>query len=191
MSNQLKTKKAMETKTFKSKYDYHIFIIENDSIVQMTMREYLQTWWHDETTTPEGIANRTQVRAILVGRNNELLNYSRYEDSLDPEYYKDEEDGWMPEIKYGTFTWTGACGNGPFIWNRDKYNSWDEAYETILDGFYHDFLTKSTNAPSVYLDKEEAEKALKEHIFLKEFGYFPANPAEIDEYFKNLRKEEK
>jgi len=180
----------MKTQAFKSKYDYPVFIIENDEIKEMSMKEYLETWWHDETTTPEGIANRTQVRAMLVGRNGELLNYSRYEENLDPEYYKDEEDGWMPDIKYGTFTWTGAWGNGPFVWNRDEYNTYEEAYESILDGFYHDFQTKSTNAAIPYATKEEAEEALKEHIFFKEFGYFPADSNEIDEYFKNLKKEE-
>jgi hypothetical protein len=180
----------METKTFKSKYDYPIFIIEDDEIKQISMREYLETYWHDETTTPEGLANRTQVRTILVGRNGELLRYSRDEERLDPEYYKDEEDGWMPEIKYGTFTWTGAWGNGPFVWNRDKYDSREEAYETILDKFYHDFQKYSSSAPTPYMTTEEAEEALKEHLFFKEFGYFPADPKEIDEYFKNLKREE-
>jgi hypothetical protein len=172
----------METK-FKSKYEFPIFIIDGDEIIQMSMKEYLETYWNDETSTPEGVANRTQVRAIVLGRNNELLDYSHNEDTLDTEFYDEEV-----EIKYGTFTWTGAWGNGPLKWNMDEYDSWDEAYETILDQFYHDFQTKWTDAPSVYMDKRDAEEALKEHIFVKEFGYFPANPAEIDEYFESLKK---
>jgi len=175
----------METKDFKSKYDYLVYIVEGGEVVETTMKEYLQDYWNDETTTPEGIANRTQVRAILVGRNGELLNYSRYEENLDPSYYKDEDDGWMPDIKYGTFTWTGAWGNGPFRWNYDVYDSFDEAYETILDGFYHDFQTKSTDAPIVYMNKEEAEEGLKEEVFYHKFGYYP----DIDE-IKNLSVED-
>jgi hypothetical protein len=168
----------MKTKEFKSKYDYPVYIVEDEKVVETTMKEYLQDYWNDETTTPEGVANRTQVRAILIGRNGESLDYSRNEDSLDPEYYKDE-CGWKPDIKYGTFTWTGAWGNGPFVWNGDEYNSWEEAYETILDKFYHDFQTKSRSVPIAYMNKEEAEQMLKEELFYKKFGYYP-NRKEIE-----------
>lgn len=164
----------METKEFKSKYEYPVYIVEGELIKKMTMKVYLELYWNDETTTPEGVANRTQVRTILVGRNGELLNYSRYEKDLDPEFYKDEEDGWKPEIKYGTFTWKGAWGNGPFVWNRDIYDSCEEAYESILDGFYRDFQTKSSNVPIPYQTFEEAKEGLKEEVFYNKFGYYPS-----------------
>lgn len=164
----------METKEFKSKYEYPVYIVEGELIKKMTMKEYLETYWNDNTTTPEGLANRTQVRAILVGRNGELLNYSRYEEYLDPDYYKDEEDGWIPEIKYGTFTWRGAWGNGPFVWNRDEYDTWEEAYESILDGFYRDFQTKSTDAPIVYETIEEANQGLIRLLFFEKYGHYPS-----------------
>lgn len=169
----------METKEFKSKYEYPVYIIDGDEIREITMKEYLETYWNDETTTPEGLANRTQVRAILVGRNGELLNYSRYEEDLCPDYYMDEDDGWKPEIKYGTFTWSGAWGDGPFVWNRDIYDSWEEAYEAILDGFYRDFQTKSSSVPIPYQTFEEAKEGLKEEVFYNKFGYYPSQ-REID-----------
>jgi hypothetical protein len=162
-----------EFKEFKTKYDYSVYIIEQNNIEEITMKEYLERYWNDHTTTPEGLANRTQIRAILVGRNGELLNYNRYEENLDPEYYKNEEDGWIPEIRYGTFTWTGAWGNGPFVWNGDEYDSWEEAYESILDRFNHDFQTKSANVPIPYLNKEDAEDELKEILFFERYGYYP------------------
>lgn len=152
--------KTMETK-FKSKYEFPVYIIEGDKINEMTMKEYLERYWNDETTTPEGRDNRTQVRGILLGRNGELLDYYRDEDSIDLEYYEDE-DGWVPEIKYGTFTWTGANGNHPFRWNGDEYDTFDEAYESILDGFYHDFQTKSSDVPSIYIYIKDAEEAKEE-----------------------------
>lgn len=162
----------METKEFKSKYECPVYIIEGDKIKEITMKEYLETYWNDETTTPEGLANRTQVRAILVSKNGKLLDYSHCEDSLDPEHY--EEDGWIPEVKWGTFTWSGAWGNHPFKWNGDEYDSWDEAYETILDGFYHDFLTLSSNVPIAYETFEEAKEVLKEKTFFEKYGYYPS-----------------
>jgi hypothetical protein len=165
--------KIMETETFKSKYDYPVYIVEDEEIKETTMKEYLETYWNDETTTPEGVANRTQVRAILVDRNGGLLNYNRYEENLDPSYYKDEDDRWTPDIKYGTFTWRGAWGNYPFMWNGDEYNSWEEAYESILNKFYRDYRTKSNCAPIVYMSKEEAEQGLKEEVFYRKFGYYP------------------
>jgi hypothetical protein len=174
----------MKTKDLETKYDYPVYIVEDEKVVKTTMKEYLEDYWNDETTTPKGVANRKQVRAILIGRNGELLNYSCDKDDLDPEYYKDEY-GWKPDIKYGTFTWTGAWGNGPFVWNRDEYDTWEEAYENILDNFYHNYQTKSTNAPIVYMNKEEAEQGLKEELFYKKFGYCP-NENEI----KNLSVED-
>lgn len=163
----------MEKKEFKSKYEYPVYIVERELIKKMTMKDYLELYWNDETTTPEGVANRTQVRAILVGRNGELLNYSRCEKDLNPEFYKDEEDGWIPEINYGTFTWSGAWGNRPFVWNKDIYDSWEEAYEAILDGFYRDFQTQSSNVPIPYQTFEEAKEGLKEEVFYNKFGYLP------------------
>jgi hypothetical protein len=143
-------------KKFKSKYEFPVYVIDRGEIIQMSMMEYLERYWNDDTTTPEGVDNRTQVRVIVLGRNNELLDYFRDEDSIDIDFYEDAI------IKYGTFTWTGAGGNGPFKWNMDEYDSWEEAYETILDKFYHDFQTKSSDAPSVYMDIRDAEEALKE-----------------------------
>jgi hypothetical protein len=171
----------MKTK-FKTKYDYPVYYIAWDEIHEGSMKEYLETYWNDETLTPDGLANRTQVMAILLGRNGKLLAYSKYKEYLEAEYYK-EDDGWIPEIKYGTFTIKGAKGNHPFVWNRDKFNSYDEAYESILDGFYHNFKIKGTDA--VYLDINDAQEALKEHLLFKEFGYFPTTSTET----KNKKNE--
>lgn len=166
-----------QEKTFKSKYEYPVYIIDEGLIKTIKMKEYLETYWNDETTTPEGICNRTQVRAILVGRKGELLDYRRYEEDLYPEYYKDEDDGWIPAIKYGTFTWRGANGNHPFKWNGDQYDSFDEAYESILDDFYHDFQIHSSSAPIPYQTFEEAKEGLKEELFFKKYGYYPSQSA--------------
>jgi len=150
----------MKTAAFQSKYNYPVYIIKDGEVKEMTMQQYLEWYWSDETTTPEGVAPRTQVRAILVDRDGNLLNYSRYEYNLDPSYYE-EEDGWQPNVQYGTFTWMGANGSGPFVWNNDVYNSYEEAYETVLDKMYSAFQTFSSDAPPVYSSYEEALQYLQ------------------------------
>jgi hypothetical protein len=145
----------------------------------MSMKEYLETYWNDVTTTPEGVANRTQVRVIVLGKNNELLDYFRDEDSIDSEFYEDAR------IKYGTFTWTGAGGNGPFKWNMDEYDSWDEAYECILDYLFYNFETKKHDAPDAYPTKKTAELVMEGERFYKEFGRYPTIMEKIS---KNLGK---
>lgn len=155
-----------------TKFNEIVYVIIDGKIEEMTYREYLESYWNDETTTPEGVANRTQVRAIILDSDGELANYSRNEDELNPEDYAEEaeidEDGdviksaYIPEVKYGTFTWRGAHGSGPLKWNRDVYDTEEEAYGEILKWFEYDHQTKSMNAPNCYYTEDEASATIEE-----------------------------
>jgi len=146
---------------FESKYDLKVWIIRDYKIEEMTFGEYLEEFWNDETTTPEGVANRTQVRAMIIGNNGELLDYDRYEDNLDVKKYK-KEGG---RLKYGTFTWSGAHGSGPLRWNGDVYDTYEEAYESILDGFLYRFHKGGFyNVPLPFFDYEDAREALDDMV---------------------------
>lgn len=154
-----------------SKFNGKVFVPREDgSIEEMLYSDYLCEYWNDETTTPAGVANRTQVRAILLSYNEDLLEYASCEEDLNPDFYateeKQDEDGDVineacrPEVKWGTFTWRGAHGNGPFKWNGDVYDTEEEATDSILESFENDFLTKSTNNPYCYNTIEEAFEAI-------------------------------
>jgi hypothetical protein len=149
-----------------SNYNKTVYVVEGLKIEEMTYREYLEAYWNDETTTPEGVANRTQVRAIILDSDGELAAKSDNANDLDPEFYAEEEEvdedgdvikeAYRPEVKYGTFTWSGAHGSGPLKWNRDVYDTEEEAYEDILAGFERDYKTKSMNVPSCHFLIEDA-----------------------------------
>jgi hypothetical protein len=147
----------METK-FKSKYEFPVYIIDRDEIKQMSMKEYLETYWNDDTTTPSGVANRTQVRVL-------------------------EADGWTAKIKYGTFSWIEKSGKYSFVWNRDEYDSWEEAYECILDYLFYNFETKKHDAPDAYPTKKTAELVMEGERFYKEFGRYPKIMEKISKNF--------
>lgn len=169
-------------------FDQTVYLTDGMQIKEMPYSEYLETYWSDETTTPEGVANRTQVRAIILDRDNNLLDYSRNDGDLSPEFYsRDEEtdeDGviikpaYTPEIKYGLFTWSGARGNGPFKWDKCIYDTEYEAYTEILKGFESDFQTKSTNAPQCFFSIEEAQDCVAERI---------GKPYEVIERFLRIK----
>jgi hypothetical protein len=159
-------------KKMKTNFEEIVYVVNGLKIEEMTYGSYLNDYWNDETTTPEGIANRTQVRAILLDSDGYLVDYSRDESNLSPDFYSEpekiDEDGnvtksaYIPEIKYGLFTWSGAHGSGPLKWNGDSYDTEEEAYNEILKGFEHDYQTKSLNVPQCYFTIEEAKDAIAE-----------------------------
>lgn len=159
-------------------FQFPIYILEDDlTTTKMSFREYLETFWNDHTTTPEGVANRTQVRPMLLSSEGKLLDYSREEYDLDPHYYREDEErdedgniiqeAYIPEIKWGTFTWRGANGNGPFSWNEDVFDTYEDAYASILSGFERDMQTMSTNVPACSLSEEECYDGIIEEIMYR------------------------
>src|SRR5690606_1739732 len=131
-------------------------------------------------TTPTGVANRTQVRAILLSSTGELVNYSYDEDQLFPVAHLEEDiidedgniikDAYIPSVKYGTFTWRGVNGNGPFhsfTWNEDEYDSYDEAYVSILESFERQMQEYGKNVPNFYIDRDECIECLADIVQYK------------------------
>jgi hypothetical protein len=141
-----------------SKFNRTVYVVEGLEIAEMSYREYLETNWNDNTTTPEGVANRTQVRAIILDSDGELVAKSDDANDLNPEFYIEEEEvdedgdvirqAYTPKVQWGTFTWSGAHGSGPLRWNWDVYDTEEEACDEILRGFESDYHTLSRNVPA-------------------------------------------
>ena len=76
-----------------SRFNETVYVVaEGLEIVKMSYREYLEDYWNDETTTPEGIANRTQVRAIILDSDGDLAAKSKYANELSPDCYTEDEE---------------------------------------------------------------------------------------------------
>lgn len=156
-----------------SKFNSTVYVVEGLEIAEMSYREYLETYWNDETTTPEGVANRTQVRAIILDSDGELAAKSKNAGELNPYCYTEDEEvdndgdvikgAYMPKIQWGTFTWSGAHGSGPLKWNRDIYDTEAEACDEILRGFESDYWTVSRNVPSCYDTMDDALAAIADN----------------------------
>lgn len=155
-------------------FENTVYLVDGMNIKEMSYRSYLEENWNDETTTPEGVANRRQVRAIILDRDGFLVDYSKDESNLNPDFYTESEEtdengaiiksAYVPEIKWGLFTWSGAHGSGPFKWNGDSYDSEEEAYNEILIGFEMDSQNRSYNRPYCYFSIEEAQDQISENV---------------------------
>lgn len=132
-----------------SDFQHNIFVIQNNTIHQMTYEEYLNEYWSDETTSPRGVENRQQIAAVLFDENNDVLTYSlNNRDNLTP---NDNET-----LKFALYNWGPSGNRGQLIY--EFFDTEEEAYIKLLEGKEYDYHNKSTNIPTAYESFEEAEE---------------------------------
>lgn len=138
------------------------FINYSNQIESDTLASFLRKYWADETTTPKGVAPRLFVEEVVVADVTLEGNVIRYRsESAAMDAIEDEEGAtYVTTDAYIVSTW-GAAGNN-YRKGNDLYDTYEEAYNVILESWHYDMMNESSNIP-VARTLEECQEICRIH----------------------------
>jgi hypothetical protein len=139
---RLATTATTNTETIMNTIDFSqsVYVIEDETIEEMTLQEYLESFWSDNTTTPFGIRPRLHIRTDRGDAVSELHKGA--------DHYE---------------IWTyGVNGNNLRKEIYDVYWTAAEAHRAILKSWLHDANTKSNSNPGYFTSIKEAQECQNE-----------------------------